>query len=400
MKKLLWKKRITTVIFLVFLFLFSIVNARKEVPLLVEKVETFDFAQFGIKNLISQIDTTINENVAGRYGFIDAYGYLQKVMDKHEESNFEVVKDTEGKLHYTYFTDKAGDTSEITRRIHNYAEQIEGKSKLIVVLPPEKYIKGHTQFPKGIPYSMTNETADVYVNQLKEYEIPCLDLREGLKDSGLDMSKVFFNTDHHWRIETAFWAASEFCEWMNETCGEQMDEEGFYSDLANYNQITYKNIFLGSMGRKTGRYYTGADDFTLIYPAFSTNYRLTNTIDESLVYEGRFEEALLATPVIRESAKPFETDIYMTYLYGNPAFSHIENLDNEDGLNMCLIKDSFAVPFAAFTSLRCHTVDLIDPRFYDGDYVEAIENGDYDYVIVMISPQDLVEEFFPFGVEE
>ena len=58
------------------------------------------------------------------------------------------------------------------------------------------------------------------------------------------------------------------------------------------------------------------------------------------------------------------------------------------------------MPFAAFTSLRCHTVDLIDPRFYDGDYVEAIENGDYDYVIVMISPQDLVEEFFPFGVEE
>ena len=148
MKKLLWKKRITTVIFLVFLFLFSIVNARKEVPLLVEKVETFDFAQFGIKNLISQIDTTINENVAGRYGFIDAYGYLQKVMDKHEESNFEVVKDTEGKLHYTYFTDKAGDTSEITRRIHNYAEQIEGKSKLIVVLPPEIY-QGTYAVPQG-----------------------------------------------------------------------------------------------------------------------------------------------------------------------------------------------------------------------------------------------------------
>ena len=90
----------------------------------------------------------------------------------------------------------------------------------------------------------------------------------------------------------------------------------------------------------------------------------------------------------------------MAYLYGNPAFTHIENLDNEDGLNICLIKDSFAVPFAAFTSLRCHTVDMIDPRYYEGDYVDAVMENDYDYVIVMISPQDLVEEFFPFGVEK
>ena len=137
MKKLLWKKRITTVLFLVFIFIFSIINARKELPILVEKIQTFDFKEFGINDLISQINTTINENVAGRYGFIDAYGYMQKILDKHEESNFEVVKDTEGKLHYTYFTDKADDTSEVTGRVHNYAKQIEGKSKLLVVLPPE-----------------------------------------------------------------------------------------------------------------------------------------------------------------------------------------------------------------------------------------------------------------------
>ena len=400
MKKLLWKKRITTVLFLVFIFIFSIINARKELPILVENIQTFDFKEFGINDLISQINTTINENVAGRYGFIDAYGYMQKVLDKHEESNFEVVKDTEGKLHYTYFTDKADDTSEVTGRVHNYAKQIEGKSKLLVVLPPEKYIKGHTQFPTGIPYAMTNETADNYVSQLKAYDIPCLDLREGLLDSGIDLSNAFFTTDHHWKIETAFWAASEFCRWMNNTYGEHIDEDGYYSDLSNYNQITYKNIFLGSMGRKTGRYYAGADDFTLIYPAFPTNYKMTNTIDDSLEYGGRFEEALVATPVLRSSDKPFDTDIYMAYLYGNPAFTHIENLDNEDGLNICLIKDSFAVPFAAFTSLRCHTIDMIDPRYYEGDYVDAVMENDYDYVIVMISPQDLVEEFFPFGVEK
>lgn len=397
MEKLLRKKQITTVLFLAFIFLYGFVNARKELPLLEEKRKTFDWQKSELSELIGQMNTTIDENAAGKYGFIDAYGYIQKLLGKNEESNFEVVKDTEGKLHYTYFTGEIADTSEIAERVKNYAEQIQEKSKLLVVLPPDKYIKGHTQYAKGIPYSMTNETEDDYIQKLKKYQIPCLDLRIGLKDSGIDPSDVFFTTDHHWKIETAFWASAEFCQWMNDNFGEHLDEDGFYSDIANYNQIVYEDIFLGSMGRKTGRYYAGVDDFTLIYPKFTTNYRLTNTIDENLVYEGRFEEALLATPVLRECEKPFDTDIYMTYLYGNPAFSHIENLNQEDGLDICLIKDSFAVPFAAFTSLRCHTVDMIDPRYYDGDYVDAVLDKDYDYVIIMISPEDLTEEFFPFG---
>lgn len=397
MEKLLKKKQITTLLFLFFIFGYAIINGQKELPVLIDTVGSFDWEKSELSDLIGQIDSAINENAAGRYYFIDAFGYMQKVLDKNEESNFEVVKDTEGKLHYSYFTTEAGDTSEITKRLNRFSRQIEEKCPLVFVLPPDKYIEGHTQFPKGIPYHMNNETSDAFLARLDDYGIANLDLREGLKDSGLDMSDVFFTTDHHWKIETAFWASSEFCRWMNDTFGEHLDEDGYYADLNNYNQIVYEDIFLGSMGRKTGRYYAGADDFTLIYPVFSTNYQLTNSLNDELVYSGRFEEALLASPVFRETDKPFDTDVYMAYLYGNPAFTHIENLDQEDGLNLCIIKDSFAVPFAAFTSLRCHTVDMIDPRYYEEDYKETVLNGDYDYVIVMVSPPNLVEEFFPFG---
>ena len=271
---------------------------------------------------------------------------------------------------------------------------------MLFVLPPDKYIEGHTTFAKGLPYHMANETADGFLKQLDEYGIGNLDLRDYLKDSGMDLSDAFYTTDHHWKIETAFWASSQFCRWLNENYGENLDPEGFYEDLDQYNQVVYKEIALGSMGRKTGRYYAGVDDFTLIYPKFATHYKYTNTIEPDLEFGGRFEEALMATPVIRQSAKPFDTDMYMTYLYGNPAFSHIENLDQPDGINLCIIKDSFAVPFAAFTSLRCHTVDMIDPRYFTGDYEEQLNGNDYDYVIVMISPQDLVEDFFPFGETE
>ncbi len=397
MEKLTGKKRVTMFFFLMCIFVYAVINGKKEFPVLEETFGNMDRTQ-SLSGQIQAVESVLNENVAGKYDFIDAYGYVQRLLGKQEESNFEVVKDREGKLHYTFFAEKPNDTSEVAGRVVNLAKAVESEGKKVIyVLPPDKYIREHTQFAKGLPYHMANESADLFLGYLSKEGIPCLDLREGLKDSGLELSDVFYTTDHHWKIETAFWASSYFSDWMRENFGEEMDPEGFYGNEGNYNHVVYEKIFLGSMGRKTGRYYAGVDDFTMIYPKFETDYKYSNTIQPDLEYTGRFEEALMATPIIRQSSNPFDTDMYMTYLYGNPAFSHIENQKEPEGLNLCFIKDSFAVPFAAFTSLRCHTVDLIDPRYYEEDYEKTLREGDYDYIILMVSPQNLVEEFFPFG---
>lgn len=397
MERLLGKKKITTLLFLAFLFGYAILNAGKELPILKETIENWYAGGGTVTELLSQVNTAIDENVVEKYSFIDAYGYLQLVLGKEEESNFEVVKDHDGKLYYTYFTTEINDVSLEAEKTKKLAEAVEdGDTKLLYVMPPAKYIHGYTEFSTGIPYNMANETADDFLNRLEGYGVEYLDLRDYLDDSGIPMSEVFYNTDHHWKIQTAFWAASRFCDTLEERYGETLDTEGFYKDKENYNFITYEDIFLGSMGRKTGRFYTEVDDFTLIYPKFATSYNYEDSISGDLQYTGRFEEALIATPVIRQSSRPFDTDMYGMYLYGNPAFSHIENLDQPEGIKVCVIKDSFAVPFSAFLSLRCNTVDLIDPRFYEGDYYETIEAGDYDYVVLMFSPENLVEEFFPF----
>lgn len=398
--RLIEKKRMTAFLFVLFLLVFSAVNMRKELPILGQAVKEWWDGGGDLGELVAGVNSAIEENVFGRYGFIDAYGYLQLLLGKEEESNFEVVKDTEGKLHYTYFAEEINDTSGLVERAADLSGILEEEGcELLYIMPPEKFILGHTQFSEGLPYHMANETADDFLAQLREEGIAFLDLRDYLAGSGLDMSEVFFTTDHHWRIETAFWAASQFCDWMGETYGEEMDSDGYYKDKEHYNFVTYKDVCLGSMGRKTGRLYTEVDDFTLIFPKFNTNYRYVNSISD-LEFTGRFEEALIATPVIWESGDPYETDLYGTYLYGNPGFSHIENLDRPDGIRICMIKDSFAVPFAAFTSLRCGSIDLIDPRAFEGDYLETLKEGEYDYVILMFSPQNLVDEFFPFCKEE
>lgn len=397
MERLLGKKKITTLLFLAFLFGYAILNARKEIPILKETIENWCESDGTPTELVSQVNSAIDENVVEKYAFIDAYGYMQLILGKEEESNFEVVKDHAGKLYYTYFTTEINDVSAEAQKTKNMADAVEDEdTKLLYVMPPAKYIYGFTEFSTGIPYNMANETADDFLNRLDDYGVDYIDLRDYLDESGIPMSEVFYNTDHHWKIQTAFWASSQFCDVLEERYGETLDPDGYYKNKDNYNFITYDDIFLGSMGRKTGRFYTEVDDFTLIYPKFATNYTYENSISGDLQFTGRFEEALLATPVIRQSNQPFDTDMYGIYLYGNPAFTHIENMDHPDGLRICIIKDSFAVPFSAFTSLRCNTVDLIDPRFYEEDYYETIKAGAYDYVILMFSPENIVEEFFPW----
>lgn len=397
MERLLGKKKITTLLFLAFLFGYAILNARKEIPVLKETIESWYESGGTPTELVSQVNAAIDENVVEKYTFIDAYGYMQLLLGKEEESNFEVVKDHAGKLYYTYFTTEINDVSSEAKKTKKLADAVcDEDTRLLYVMPPAKYIHGFTEFSTGIPYNMANETADDFLRRLDEYGVDYIDLRDYLDESGIPMSEVFYNTDHHWKIQTAFWAASQFCDVLEERYGETLDPDDYYKDKDNYNFITYDDIFLGSMGRKTGRFYTEVDDFTLIYPKFATDYTYENSISGDLQFTGRFEEALLATPVIRQSNQPFDTDMYGIYLYGNPAFTHIENMDHPDGLRICVIKDSFAVPFSAFTSLRCNTVDLIDPRFYEEDYYETIEAGDYDYVILMFSPENIVEEFFPW----
>ncbi|OXM82416.1 DHHW family protein [Paenibacillus rigui] len=403
MKRHIFKKMIAAVLFIVFLFAFSIQNVRLSYQPLKEAWQSSDFHFASLKETISKLDHTMNETVYEKFKFIEAYGFVQAVMDKNEESNFEVVKDTEGQLHYTYFTNKPNPTSELTERVSNLRSQITNQHvKLSYMLTPDKYIRGYTQFPLGIPYNYSNETADQFLSELKQIGVDTIDLREGLRESGIPTQDLFFKTDHHWKIETAFWGFGQLVKHLNQIDGNKLDPTGFYTNIDNYNKIEYKNAYIGSMGRKTGKYYTGADDFTLIYPKFKTDYEFmfkSNQLGGTL--NGRFEEALLTTYPLRMDGNDYGLtgDKYFTYLYGNQAFVHIQNKDKKDGPKMLFIKDSLAVPLISFLSTVCSDIYLLDPRYYKEDMAAFINQTELDHVIISFSPQNLVTEFFPFGVK-
>ena len=63
MERLLAKKRITAVLFLLFIFIYGGFNMKKEIPILVEKIKEGKKEKVSASEMISDIEHTIDENV-------------------------------------------------------------------------------------------------------------------------------------------------------------------------------------------------------------------------------------------------------------------------------------------------------------------------------------------------
>lgn len=400
MRRIFLKKIITAIIFIIILFIYSFENFKTAYKPIVEGLSKERINLMSMDNSIESIDGVVNDNTYKKFDFIELYGYLQKLMYKNEESNFEVVKDKNGFLHYTFFAQQPNPVYSLVKRTKAFKKGLKDKNtKFIYLMPPDKYIEGYTKFPYGIPYSFSNETADVFLKLLRENNINIIDLRNYLNKSNIPYNKLFYKTDHHWTTQTAFFEFTQLVNILNKEYGLKLDPENFYTNKNNYNFITYKNSFIGSLGRKTGITYSGVDDFTLIYPKFETSYNYySKTGDQIMNLQGRFEDSLLSMYPFRNRSDKYSinNDKYSSYLYGNQGIVHVTNKNNPGGPKILFVKDSYIVPVAAFLSTVCSDVYLVDPRYYKGSIPDFVNSVNTDFVFMSFYPQDLTSSFFNF----
>lgn len=400
MKQYFRKKAVTAAAFTGVLF-FGMVNNLKVTWPLAQQEIAIKSEDFFSGDLIDKTEELINEHAYGKYACIENYGMLQVFLNKNEENNFEVIKDNDGALYYSYFSDGNKDMSGLAESMTEYAASIrDTDTHVVYAMTPDKMLSGITTFESGLPYHYANEDADEFLKLLDGAGVDTLDYRESILDSGIAAKDLFFQTDHHWTINTAFWAYQQLVSFMEERYGYVLDPEGIYTNIENYNQITYQDSFIGSMARKTGIYYGGVDDFTLIYPKFKTDFSFFfKNYDYEFSTEGRFEYSLLNMGPWNYEGNPYdkENDKYETYLYGNLGFVRITNQQNTDGPKVLIVKDSYMVPVAAFLANVCSEVFVVDPRYYEGSITELTKSiEDLSVVVVSFTPQNLTEEFINF----
>ena len=336
-----------------------------------------------IEGFTEGIETSLTESFWLKEKYIDLYGLVERLLGRtyirDVNPSLVVVKDNHEQLQFLTFS---ADYTEEVEKIDKLNKILQkSNTPLLYVQTPLKIIEGFTQLPSSVQ-DWSTENTDKLLQSLEDKGVDYLDLRQSIIEDGLNLEELFYKTDHHWTTHTAFWAMEQVVEKLENEYGMVLDIEKYYTDINKYKATECPNSFLGSQGRRVGRFYTGVDDYTLLTPLFDTNYNVEiHKSDSVKTYEGDFEETIIKANLLDENESVY-TNRYATYFGGDYPEVRIENRNKAAGHKVLIIKDSFALPFSAFLSTMFAETRLLDLRYYDADKLESyIEEYNPDVVL-------------------
>lgn len=346
----------------------------------------------------TNMEGIFNNELKGKEHFIAIYGLIQKVMQKTvvEDANpqYTVVKTSKGAL---TFIAPYSDITNCVNRLADLNSYLKEKDiPLLYVQAPAKVLED-TQLPPTVQ-SFANGNADNLLQGLARNGIDYLDLRAEIHHDFLDKSNLFYDTDHHWKTPTAFWAFGKVAEKLNRDHG--LGLYGQYTSIANYQITEYKDAFLGSQGRRVGPYFAGLDDYETIVPEFETNYqvKIIKSARDTEEYRGSFRDVFIRKDYL-DLEKPVSTNRYAAYNGGDYPQVIIKNLSPplNAAAKALLIEDSFGLPFYPFFSEICRELRVLDLRYYQGSVYDYIESFDPDQIIILYNPSSCADRMFYFG---
>lgn len=339
-----------------------------------------------LDDALKAAESKMNQSILGRTTWINVHGLFQKVLNRRwigeSKSYNDVYKMDNGQLTYAYPDYNVSGAAKQYKKLYEYCRQ-QGTA-LLYVQWPYKVNKYDNQLPHNME-DYSNQNCDKFLSKLAEFGADTLDYREVLHASGQEYASLFFDTDHHWKTETAFDAYRYLLTFFQESYGFSFDERLLSKE--NYSFVTLPQSFIGSLANRSGIWYAGVDDFTYIVPTFDTNFiweKYAPSGKKLASRKGSFDKTVLFENALTqpEQAKPYRDNCYFN---GNPALAKISNQNVENGRILCVV-DSYSKPVAALLSLAFHQLDFMDLRdFTKLSLIEYLEENEYDYILVAYS---------------
>lgn len=258
----------------------------------------------------------------------------------------------------------------------------ENGAELIYVQAPSKVDPDNNYLPGGIK-DYDNEKADELLKILNKNRVNCLDLRASMKAQSMNYTESFYRTDHHWKTGVGLWAAKQISEALSKY-GIPYNEIMLSPD--SYNEKTYRNYMLGSLGKQVTLAYTDPEDISIYTPKFHTDF--TADYYDFGLHEGTFEEAMLDMSVFNR-IDYYNTSTYSSYLYGVTPVTSIENHLDDNNKRILIISDSFCHCVVPYLATQVKYIDKLDTRYFNGSVRNFIETTKPDAVIVMFYPGTL-----------
>lgn len=372
------RSRITILFLLVILLEFIGTFKNSYGQIITEELNKNNF----IESFISNFEIVWQDKLFGRTGWINLFGLMECALGKR------VVKDTEER--YTVYKMDNGQLTfaypykDMTSFIDNYKKMAlylkNEEIPLLYVQAPFKVNKYDNKLPYDWEDS-TNKMADDFIKGIRSVS-EVIDLRDLLNDKQMDYSSSFFQTDHHWKPETGFWASCEIAHYLEDYYNFPLEEKYFSEDKFTF--MLRKSCYLGSQGKRVGKYYAGLDDFTVISPQFYTEY-VFSVPSLSIDRSGNFYDAFIFEEYLNDT-DIYGTDMDCAYTGNNYSLSIAYNKQNNSGKKILLVRDSFSRVVAPFLAGICEELHIIDLRTFEGSVSEYAKEQDADIVIVLYNP--------------
>lgn len=325
---------------------------------------------------VSVLETTMVEHLWKRAGLIEFSGLSRKLLNLHLTDDRQFYKDQDGIVHLT--------TKEKT-----YAPLINSAKYLASVLNEKDIPFLVCQIAERGNYSdiysgLFDKKSTEYIQPLKmavEGENAIyFDYATAFQKLGFRKEDIFFKTDIHYQTQAEFAILGEIIETLEKNSDIVFDNKELVLSLSNYRIEEYP--FLGNLGASTGTVYTGLDSFVYYLPNYETSMKLENP-SQSLIREGTFEQVCMNG--YRNAPSNYRTYRVTDYMqYPSPYYIFTNNLLENN--NVLIIGDSISMRTAAYLTLLCHSVTMLDPRsFNQNDYLKESLKQEYDAVLLFPS---------------
>ena len=329
-----------------------------------------------VPELGSKFETDIAASFFRKFSFVSLNGAVRRVLGQREMNG--VVKLNNGYL--TTPLEQCPD--EILRQFAGRTAALNDYlakrgTFLLYVSPPYTTGKYDPELPEGIE-DFSNDNMDRMNALLEEAGIDVIDIREAMYAGGLDHYKMMYKTDHHWTTEAGFYAYGLIEDYIREKTGCGTDP--LVSDPDQYEKTEYKNVFLGSRGNRTGIWYAGTDDFTLILPKFETHIR------KSTGEEGSIRDLFINMEPL-DHRERIPRYIYDDVLGGPAYLGDYVNTESKNDVKIMIITDSFSKAVNPYLIMNFREVNCIVDSYVGGITPELIEDYDPDVVILMYYPK-------------
>jgi len=340
------------------------------------------------------IEESLTENFKSRNNWINVNGLFQRLIGVtviRDAGDIDVFKMSNGQLTYEYPDCDMTYAAEEVTGLSEFCKE-RGMEFMYVQLPCKAY--SDELMPPGT-HTYGYADSDELIGAIKEKGVSVLDLREEIDREGFDIPSLFFNTDHHWKPSTALWAASVIAGRLADTV-DGYDYDAAIYDRDNYKTRIYDDWFLGSLGRRVGRFFGGVDDFEVVTPRFDTDFHLyteSQTSDgKKKNRDGSFKKALLWLRYLK-SKNYFSNLTYFTYMGTEYRLATVTNRLADNDKKILMLRDSFSCTLLPYLSLSAGEITAIDLRYHDKLKIkEYIEDNDFDAVIIAYNPSMFRED--------